>query len=91
MPFKTRRQKEAAGKRRFAIDFESSTISYKLAQDAKRPAEKIASSSRKTETENFGFVFGEISRIGILAFSLIAVQLIVRFLLGQNPLNFLFK
>lgn len=91
MPFKTRRQKEAAGKRRFAFDFESSTIRYKTASDAKRPAEKIVSSSGKAETENFGLVFGEITRIGILAFSLITVQLTVRFLLGPNPLNFLFK
>ena len=91
MPFKTRKQKEAAGKRRFTFDFESSTISYKEESEVKKHTEKLAGNQTKVETENFRFVFGEMTRIGILAFSLIAIQLIVRVFLGPNPLNFLFK
>lgn len=91
MPFKTRKQKEAAGKRRFAFDFESSSIRYRTESEAQEPSEKVIKSHRKSETENFSFVFGEITRIGLLAFSLIAIQLIVRIFLGPNPLNFLFK
>jgi len=91
MPFKTRKQKEAAGKRRFSFDFESSSISYRAESEAKKPTEKNARYHTKVETENFSFVFGEIMRIGILASGLIAIQLIVRIFLGSNPLTFLFK
>lgn len=91
MPFKTRKHKLAAEARRFTIDLQSSAISYNKEVDNGKVTKKIPGKPNESTAENFNYVLGEISRIAILAFILVVIQLVIRLSLGPNPLNFFVK
>ncbi|GEM_PF-5828195 len=84
MPFKTRRQKLAAGAKRFSFDLESSTVSYNKNETETINLKKTAKKQDDTSV-SLNYVSGELLKIGIIATGLIAIQFVIRFTLGSNP------